>query len=83
MKPASANIIDVNKNVAAIIKRLKILISTKNEIVRVTAKPTQKPLAMPPLTNPSKIIQFGVVETSNSSKLLLYLVIKKDETVLA
>ena len=66
-----------------IIKRLNIFISTKKEIVKVTAKPTQKPLAIPPLTNHSKIIQLGVVETRSSSKLLLYLVIKKDDTVLA
>ena len=61
------------------------LIDTSNnlEIVKVTAKPTQKPLAIPPLTNPNKIIQLGVVETRSSSKLLLYLVIKKDDTVLA
>jgi nucleotidyltransferase/DNA polymerase involved in DNA repair len=57
--------------------------STKKEIVKVTAIPTQKPRATPPLTNPISITQLGVVETNNSSKLLLYLVIKNDETVLA
>ena len=52
-------------------------------MVKVTASPTQNPLAMPPLTNPNKITQLGVVETNNSSKLLLYLVIKNEETVFA
>ncbi len=55
----------------------------KKEIVNVTAAPTQNPLATPPLTKPNNITQFGVVDTSNSSKLLLYFVIKNEDTVFA
>jgi hypothetical protein len=83
IKPANENIIEVRKNVAIKIVKLYGLISTKKEIVRVTASPTQNPLETPPDTYPVRITQFGVGETNNSSKLLLYLVIKKEETVLA
>jgi len=74
---------DVRKNVAIKIEKLYGLISTKKEMVKVTASPTQKPLDTPPLTYPIRIIQLGVGETNNSSKLLLYLAIKNEETVLA
>jgi hypothetical protein len=83
IKPANENIIEVRKNVAIKIVMLYGLISTKKEMVKVTASPAQNPLATPPDTYPVRITQFGVGETKSSSKLLLYLVIKKEETVLA
>src|SRR3990167_10371725 len=83
MRPPSENTMDDSSAIAMTINGWEMGTWAKNNEMINTVTPTIKPRNMPPIMKPKRIIRLGMGETNSSSILLLNLVRKKEEAVLA